>query len=304
MRWDSLRRMGQLSRDGNTIVFRPGDPWMVLNGRKLLVTGTVIEEQGRLIFSREAASTLLFDVFGIRAPSPGYRLSTILIDPGHGGRDSGALRHWEVDGVEMALAEKNIVLDIGLRLADKLRRFYPDKVIMLTRDKDVYPTLEERVLMANSVKLAPREGMIYLSIHANASLRSKSEGYEVWYLPRNYRRNLVDESSFHHSSPSIAPIVNALWEEEFTHESIRLADMILGSFQGLLGPDVPNRGRREESWFVVRNAKMASVLLEVGFITNPDEAARLRTPAYLSLITEGIYNGVREFVDYFEKQEG
>ena len=102
---------------------------------------------------------MLFDVFGIRAPSPGYRLSTILIDPGHGGRDSGALRHWEVDGVEMALAEKDIVLDIGLRLADKLRRFYPDKVIMLTRDKDVYPTLEERVLMANSVKLAPREGI-------------------------------------------------------------------------------------------------------------------------------------------------
>lgn len=301
MRWDPLKHMGQLSRDGNTIVFRSGDPWMVLNGNKLLVTGTVIEENGRLIFSQEAADTLL-RIFGVKTESSNYQLSTILIDPGHGGRDSGALKSWNIDGIDIPLMEKDIVLDISLHVFKLLRKKYPSKHILLTRDNDVYPSLEERVVMANKITLKPQEGMIYLSIHANASLNPKAEGYEVWYLPQTYRRKLIDEGSLSRSPLSIAPIVNALWEEEFTHESIRLADMILEGFQSMLGSDIPNRGRREESWFVVRNAKMASVLVEVGFITNSYEAARLRKPEYLSRIGKAIYNGICDFVDYFEKK--
>lgn len=301
LRWDSIGRIGQLSLGDNTVVFRPDDPWMVLNGNKLLDTGSVIEENGRLIFSEEAAVSL-FDIFGISANPPRYRLSTILIDPGHGGRDSGALRQWNVDGQEILLLEKDVVLDISLRLAEALRRQYPDKEILLTRNSDVYPTLEERVKLANSVELKPREGMIYLSIHVNASLGAKAEGYEVWFLPKEYRRNVIDRTR-HGNSQDIAAIVNALWEEEFTHESVRLADMILESFSNLLGPDVPNRGRREESWFVVRNAKMASVLLEVGFLTNRYEAERLRSPEYLSRISMAIYNGIKEFVEYFEDRD-
>lgn len=301
MRWDSLLRMGQLSLEGNTVVFRPDDPWMVLNGQKLLVSGTIIEEEGRLIFSEEAAATL-YGVFGLHSGSSAYRLSTILIDPGHGGRDSGPVRHWEIDGITIPLAEKDIALEISLRLAEELKKHYPDKKILLTRSRDVYPTLEERVALANGVELGAREGMIYISIHVNASLSTRAEGYEVWYLPRDYRRHLLDKQKSGSSSEDINTIVNTLWEEEFTHESVRLADMILNSFEQLLGSDIPNRGRREESWFVVRNAKMASVLVEVGFLTNRYEASRLRRPEYLSRISRGIYNGIRDFVNYFENQ--
>jgi len=303
LHWDPWRSAGRLSRNGTVLVFRTGDPWMVLNGEKLIVSGTVIEEQGKLIFSREAAQTIL-QLFGADSDLPGsYRLTTILIDPGHGGRDSGARRNWPVDGVSYPLMEKDIVLEIALRLAEELRERFPDKEVLLTRDSDVYPTLEDRVTLANGVELQPREGMIYLSIHANASLSSDAEGYEVWYLPRDYRRTLVDAGSLGGSSTSIAPIVNTLWEEEFTHESVRLADMILKEFGQVLGSDVPNRGRREESWFVVRNARMASVLVEVGFVTQESESARLRRPEYLSRITEGLYNGVVDFVNYFESKE-
>ncbi len=303
LHWDPWRSTGRLSRDDNILVFRSGDPWMVLNGEKLIVSGTIIEEQGTLIFSREAAQTI-FKLFNADSQLSGsYNLTTILIDPGHGGRDSGARRNWPVDGVSYALMEKDIVLEIALRLAENLREHFPDKKVMLTRDSDVYPTLEDRVILANGVELKPREGMIYLSIHANASLNTDAEGYEVWYLPRDYRRTLVDEGSLGGSSNSIAPIINALWEEEFTHESVRLADMILKEFGNALGPDIPNRGRREESWFVVRNARMASVLVEVGFITQNSEAGRLRRPEYLSRISDGLYNGVVDFVNYFESKE-
>ena len=167
----------------------------------------------------------------------------------------------------------------------------------------MYPSLEERVELANSVPLGDREGMIYISVHGNASLNRDAEGFEVWYLPQDYRRSLVDPGSLGGSAQAIAPIVNVLWEEEFTHESVRLADMILKGFAEQLGPLVPNRGRREESWFVVRNAKMASVLVEVGFLTHPAEAQRLRRPEYLSRIAEGLYNGVVDFISYFETKE-
>ncbi|RKX87772.1 MAG: N-acetylmuramoyl-L-alanine amidase [Spirochaetes bacterium] len=303
LHWDPWRSTGRLSRDDTVLVFRAGDPWMVLNGEKLIVSGTIIEEQGTLIFSREAAQTII-KLFDADSELPGsYNLTTILIDPGHGGRDSGARRNWPVDGVSYTLMEKDIVLEIALRLAENLRERFPDKNVILTRNRDVYPTLEDRVTLANGVELKSREGMIYLSIHANASLNPDAEGYEVWYLPRDYRRTLVDEGSLGGSSNSIAPIVNALWEEEFTHESVRLADMILKEFGNVLGPDIPNRGRREESWFVVRNARMASVLVEVGFVTQDSESGRLRRPEYLSRITEGLYNGVVDFVNYFESKE-
>lgn len=303
LRWDPWRHTGSLSREGTVLVFRSGDPWMVLNGEELIVTGTILEERGKLVFSREAADSILA-VFGLESGSPdSYRLTTILIDPGHGGRDSGAGRTWPVDGTLFPLTEKDVVLEISLRLAEALKAGYPDKQILLTRNSDIYPTLEDRVSLANGVDLQPREGMIYLSIHANASLNPAAEGYEVWYLPRDYRRTLVEPGSLGGSGNSIAPIVNALWEEEFTHESVRLADMILKGFGDQLGPDIPNRGRREESWFVVRNARMASVLVEVGFVTQGAEAGRLRRPEYLSLISEGIYNGVVDFVSYFESKE-
>ena len=303
LHWDPWRHSGRLSSGDTVLVFRPGDPWMVLNGEKLVVAGMVVEEEGKLIFSREAAQVIL-DIFGADPTLPdSYRLTTILIDPGHGGRDSGARRNWPVDGVSFPLMEKDVVLEISLRLADELKEKYPDKKIMLTRDSDVYPTLEDRVALANGEKLNSGEGMIYISIHANASLSPDAEGYEVWYLPRDYRRNLVDEDSLGGSSDSIAPIVNTLWEEEFTHESVRLADMILKEFSLSLGPDIPNRGRREESWFVVRNTRMASVLVEVGFVTRECEASRLRRPDYLSQITEGLYNGIVDFVNYFESKE-
>ncbi|VDA99124.1 N-acetylmuramoyl-L-alanine amidase [Olavius algarvensis spirochete endosymbiont] len=303
LHWNPHLTQGLLSRDGITVAFRPGLPWVVLNGEKVIETGIIEEIQGRLIFSAEAAKTL-FDIFGlVTQGNGGYHLSTILIDPGHGGRDSGAAHNWFVDGIEYPLTEKDIVLELSLHVEEALKRNYPDKKVMLTRNSDVYPSLEERIALANGVELGVREGMIYLSIHANASLNPRAEGYEVWYLPEDYRRSLVDPKSLGSRGNEIAPIVNALWEDEFTHESIRLADMILSRFTAELGSNIPNRGRREESWFVVRNAKMASVLVEVGFITHKAEAKRLRQPDYLRKISNAIYDGIVDFVNYFESRE-
>ena len=126
---------------------------MVLNYTNKITTGTVLKEKGVLIFSEEAAQSVL-RFFGeeVFEDDP-FNVRVILIDPGHGGKDPGTMSTINVNGIPVVVQEKNIVLDVSLRLAEMLRQKYPDKKIMLTRDDDSYPTLEERVDMANNVEV-------------------------------------------------------------------------------------------------------------------------------------------------------
>ena len=229
-------------------------------------------------------------------------IKTIIIDPGHGGKDTGAVASHTVGGKKIALEEKQIVLDVALDVARRLEKKYPGKQILLTRKTDVYPSLEERVELANGVQLKENESIIYVSVHINASPFNKdARGFEAWYLPPDYRRDLVDPSSVAVESRNILPILNTMKEEEYTLESVLLARSIVSGIRDTVGNSSPSRGLKEESWFVVRNARMPSVLLELGFITNEAEAVLLNDPSYLKKLSEGIYNGVNDFIAGFER---
>jgi len=225
-----------------------------------------------------------------------YRVAAILIDPGHGGKDTGAVGEHGT----LRLAEKDITLKAAHRVAELLTLRFPDRRIMLTREGDSYPTLEERVEMANRAKLEDNEAIIYVSIHANASFNKDAKGYEVWYLNPEYRRTVVDADTVKDKGHEIAPILNAMLEEEFTTESIILARKVMDRLGSAIGRESVSRGIRAEEWFVVRNAKMPSILIEMGFVTNPDEAALLADDAYLRRIADAIYNGIVDFVGHFE----
>jgi N-acetylmuramoyl-L-alanine amidase len=160
------------------------------------------------------------------------------------------------------------------------------------------------VEMANSMKLAPHEAIIYISVHANASLNSKAKGFEVWYLPSDYRRTLIDQESIGTESEDVIPILNTMLEEEYTTESILLAQRILKGMDEKLGEYTENRGLKEEIWFVVRKAKMPSVLIELGFVTNREEALLLSRKEYLRKLSHAIYNGTSGFIDDFEATRG
>ena len=97
----------------------------------------------------------------------------------------------------------------------------------------------------------------------------------------------------------IRGILNDMKDEEFTTESILLATSILSGLDQAVGAESKNLGLKEESWFVVRNAKMPSVLVELGFVTNVGEAIRLSDPAYLRRLAMGLYNGVAGFIEQF-----
>ena len=299
--WEPYSRIGLLEKDDKTISFRLGDPWMICDYDKKISTGTVLKEKGVLIFSEEAALSIL-KFFGedVVEEDP-YNVGVILIDPGHGGKDPGTISTVTVNGVSVVVQEKNIVLDVSLRLAEMLREKYPDKKIMLTREDDSFPSLNDRVIMANNIEVKPKEGIIFVAVHVNASLNHNAEGYEVWYLPETYRRQVVNQNEYE-GEDSVIPVLNSILEEQYSMESIRLAQNILDNLTVSLPEEVPNRGLKEESWFVVRNARMAAVLVELGFVTNNDEAKRMMQTNYLKKLTNGLYNGINDFIDYFEEK--
>ncbi len=300
VQWDPLSESIILHRDGHFAHLRPDHPLLLLDySRAELVDPPVHTDRG-IFFSSKLADRL--EGFFSEIPlQPMYRVGAILLDPGHGGRDPGAIGKTTINGKTVEVKEKDVVLKVALDLHQRLTRAYPDKRILLTRSGDTFPTLEQRVEMANSVKLAPHEAILYISIHANAAFNPRSRGFEVWYLSPDYRRTVIDTDS---TSSDLAPILNSMMEEEFTTESILIAKSILDGLDRQIGQQSPNRGLKAEQWFVVRNARMPSVLIELGFVSNPDEARLLATDEYLRRSATGIYNGITSFINHFEGVRG
>ncbi len=302
LRWNPGTETGTLDLPQGEVVFQLGSPWILLDYRELLYSPGVQRRDGRLFFPAAAVGSIR--EYFLRESQGRPRVAVILIDPGHGGKDTGAVGTPATKETTRSLQEKDVVLQVGRQLHERLARRYPGKRILLTRSDDTYIRLEERTELANGIALRPNEAVIFLSIHANASLNRKVRGYEVWYLPPDYRRDLIDPRSLDAGNREIAPILNVLLEEEFSVESVRLARQILAGFEREVGHLSENRGIKAESWFVVRNARMPSVLIELGFITHPEEALLLEQEPYLKKLVEAIYTGVESFVADFERSRG
>ena len=300
--WDTLSSSGILEKNGHQITFRIDDPLIVLDNSAISITDAPAMEDGIIKVSGDFLSTAE-QYFKAREEGNGFKIGAILIDPGHGGKDPGASGTIKVDGKQVKVQEKDVVLNIGNLLCSKLKSNYPDKQILMTRSTDKFLQLNERTEIANNVKLDPNEAIIYVSIHANASLDKKSSGYEVWYLSPGYRRTVLDKNSTEEDK-SLFSILNSMMEEEYTTESILIAKFIMDGLEAQIGKDSKARGIKAEEWFVVRNSKMPSVLIEVGFVTNEKEAANLNSKAYLQRTAAGIYNGISAFVTHFERSRG
>ncbi len=299
LQWDPYRRQGALVRGSRLLTFSLDNPVAVENLFTVHRVQSPTRDRGSLRFGADFLA-LARRVFPPQEQM--RRISAIFIDPGHGGRDPGAVGRHAIAGRPETIQEKDVVLSVGQRLADQLRARYPDKEIVLSRDSDVYLTLEDRTTIANQIEAGNNESVIFISIHANASLNRNARGFEVWFLPPEFRRrNLVSPEETGVRDPDILSILNTMREEEITLESVLLARNVLSGLEGQIGEFSPNRGLREESWYVVRNAKMPSILVEVGFVTNEREFLRLREDSYLQSLSQGIYTGVTNFVRNFEE---
>lgn len=299
--WDPLTGQILFSKNGHIVNCKSGERLVLFDYKELVLLDPPQETSLGIFVTRVFVDRL--ESFFNTLPLPvAYRVGAILIDPGHGGKDPGAIGKASIKGKTIEIAEKDIVLKVAKDVFAKLSKAYPDKKILLTRTDDTYPSLADRVEMANSVKLDTHEAILYISIHANSAFNKKSTGFEVWYLSPDYRRTVLSQSD--DEASDILPILNSMMEEEFTTESVLIAKSIMDELDDQIGKLSPNRGIKEESWFVVRNARMPSVLVELGFISNPEEAALLHDEEYLQKCATGIYNGMKSFISHFEGSRG
>jgi len=232
-----------------------------------------------------------------------FKIAAVIVDPGHGGKDPGAVGEHTINGKKIKLQEKDITLKVSGLLYEQLVKGFPDKKIMITREGDTYPTLEERVNKANSLDLKDNEAIIYVSVHANYNFNRKARGYEVWYLDPEHKRQVLDKKSLN-SPAEIFGILNEMMEEEFNRESILIADSISKRFLDVFGERLPSRGLKAEEWFVVRKARMPSVLVELGFVSNEEDAKMFLDDKELQKFSDALYLGIADFIESFENSGG
>ena len=226
----------------------------------------------------------------------GLGISRIVIDPGHGGHDPGTLT--------AGSSEARLVLDVALRL-EKLLKKEPGLEVVLTRRTDVFIPLEQRTAIAN------REGAdLFLSIHANASRDKTARGVETYVLsfasnPEAEavaaRENATSASAMH----NLPSIVRAIALNNKLDESRDLAAMVQQSLAARLSktnPTLRSRGVKKAPFVVLIGAGMPSVLAEIGFITNTQESALVKTPAYRQRIAESLHAAVMQYRRALKRQ--
>jgi len=219
------------------------------------------------------------------------KIRRIVVDPGHGGHDSGARG-------PNGIMEKDVVLAIGLKLRDLLRDELGLDVVM-TRATDVFIPLEERTAIANKVNAD-----LFVSVHANAALNHGASGIETYYLNLAKTEKAAQLAAKENGTTLekvsvLQAILFDLMANYKLNDSAHLADEVQRSLHNRIRgshADVRNLGVKQGPFYVLVGATMPSILVETAFVSNPQEEARLADPAYQEQTAEGIMEGIRGYI--------
>lgn len=217
----------------------------------------------------------------------------IVIDPGHGGKDSGATAN--------GYMEKNIVLEIGLELSDQLKAM--GYTVYMTRSTDVFIELKDRTKFAND-KMAD----LFLSIHANAIPKgadaNAAYGIETYFLSPGRSERAMRVAALENSEDmgemgefGKLSFLNVLNTEKIIASNKLAIDIQKGVLNNLRKqfPNVKDNGAREAPFWVLVGAQMPAILLETGYISNPEESARIADSKYQKWMVEGMIDGVKHY---------
>lgn len=219
----------------------------------------------------------------------GLGASRIVIDAGHGGHDPGAQGH--------GVSEADLVLDVALRL-EKLLAKVPGVEVLLTRRTDVFIPLQERTVIAN------REGAdLFLSIHANASNTPSAQGIETYFLNFASNRSAAavaarENATSGQTMGELQDVVKAIAANNKRDESRDFATYVQRELMNSLkktDKTARNLGVKQAPFVVLVGAAMPSILAEISFITNPQEAKLLKQNSYRQRIAQALFEGVRRY---------
>jgi N-acetylmuramoyl-L-alanine amidase len=257
--------------------------------RKRTKKGRVVKEpDANAVPARAAVPTADGETSLVRAL--GLKIGRIVIDPGHGGHDSGTLG---ADGIQ----EKDVVLDVALRLGQLLHDRLGSEIIY-TRSDDTFIPLETRTAIANKA-----QADLFLSIHANSSPDASARGVETYYL--NFtsspdaletaaRENAVSDQSIH----QLSDLVKKIALKDKIEESREFASDVEASLYGGLqkgNAGLKDRGVKKAPFVVLIGANMPSILAEISFVTNEKDARQLQEPEYRERVAESLYKGVAKY---------
>jgi N-acetylmuramoyl-L-alanine amidase len=219
------------------------------------------------------------------------KIRRIVIDPGHGGHDPGAVG-------PTGLQEKDVVLSVGLKLRELLKEELGLDVVM-TRSTDVFIPLEERTAIANKVNAD-----LFLSVHANAAANRNAAGIETYYLNLAKTEKAAQLAAKENGTSLekvsvLQAILFDLMASYKLNDSAHLAEEVQKSLHKKIRgryADIKNLGVKQGPFYVLVGATMPSILVETAFLSNAQEEVRLKDPAYLDMTAEGILEGVRGYI--------
>jgi N-acetylmuramoyl-L-alanine amidase len=229
-----------------------------------------------------AKGTTLAQAFGLK-------VNTIVIDPGHGGKDPGASYY--------GIKEKDVVLDLGLKLRDIIKRDNPNLKVYMTRSTDVFIPLEERTAFANR-----KRADLFVSIHINAARNRKARGIETYVLNvTNDKRALAVAALENQATAKSLSDLQGILKDIMLNSKLEESLMLAGAVQKYLTTNVKakSNGVKSAPFYVLVGAKMPSILIECGFVSNKSEAKKLNTSKYRQKIAEGIYKGLKNYINQF-----
>lgn len=216
---------------------------------------------------------------------------TIVLDPGHGGKDPGARG---ARGTE----EKDITLKVALRLRDLLSK-QPGVRVLMTRDQDVFVELEERAKFANS-----HEADLFVSIHVNSHPSRSVKGIEIYHFGEAKDQRALEVAARENGTPLSSTgvgweyLVADLLTTKKIEESLELAwtakESLVAHMNGHYA--VTDHGVKTAPFYVLRYTSMPSILAEIAYISNPSEEALLRKNVFVRDVAESLLNGVKSFL--------
>ena len=222
----------------------------------------------------------------------GLKISRIVIDAGHGGHDTGTIG-------PTGLMEKDLCLDVALRLGKIIQQRLPGAEVVFTRADDTFIPLEERTNIANDVKAD-----LFLSIHANSSRDHAARGIETYYLNLKGSAEAMEVAARENASSQegvheLQDLVKRIARTEKIDESKEFAEDIQDSLAKRIeksGRSIRNRGVRKAPFVVLIGADMPSILTEISFLSNPADEKLLKQPEQRQKMAEGLYQGVASYL--------
>ncbi len=264
----------------------------------------IAEKKGKIIISEEPAPEKTEEKVSV--PEKKGKISFIIIDPGHGGKDPGAIG-------KGGIKEKNITLQVAKKVEQVLRKRLDGVKIKPTRSTDRFIELAERADIANR-ELRKDVNGLFVSIHVNASISNRISGFETYFLSQNptneearktatLENNVIvleNNGNGRKKYNDLEYMEALMLTTQIQKESSTLADTIQDSINLKIN-EFKSRGVHKADFYVLRGALMPAVLIEIGYISHRKESTSLTKGEYQDKIASGICDGILKFIDKYNK---